>query len=198
MLRRDALGPRAYLSLMLINIVNQSGSRVPRVYVVDWLKRLEAHLPRAINPKRYRDRELTLVFLDVKAARKLNLQFRKRNYATDVLSFQGMDQETLGDLVICPEVIRRQAKEHGLLIREELGYMILHGVLHLLGYDHETDERDAKKMFRLQDAIFEKLLSAPGKKKSALHVESRVDRSINTRINRPITRPILRSIKGKT
>ena len=167
---------------MLINIVNQSASRVPRVYVLDWLKRLEAILARTINPKRYRNRELTLVFLDVKAARRLNLKFRKRNYATDILSFQGMDQETLGDLVICAEVIRRQAREHGLLIREELGYMILHGVLHLLGYDHETSERDAKKMFKFQDAIFEELLSPPRKKRATPR----------------LTRPIVKGIKRKT
>ena len=69
-----------------------------------------------------------------------------------------MDDESLGDLVICLDVIKRQAKEHGLTVQEELGYMVLHGFLHLLGYDHEANVRDAKKMFTLQDDLFEKLL----------------------------------------
>jgi probable rRNA maturation factor len=63
-------------------------------------------------------------------------------------------------LAIAPEVIKRQAKEHGLLFREELGYMVLHGFLHLLGYDHETSERDARVMFKLQDQLFEEILAA--------------------------------------
>ncbi len=149
-------------------MVNQSGQSVSRIFVMDWLLRIEKLAAETINPKRYQRKELTVVFLDADAAQKLNRQFRKRDYASDVLSFQGMDEETLGDLVICVDVIKRQAKEHGLKIHEELGYMILHGFLHLLGYDHETNERDAKKMFALQDKLFEKLLANPQAAKGAV------------------------------
>ena len=109
--------------------------------------------------KKLRGKELVVAFLDPGPARKLNKQFRQKDYATDVLSFGAEgDPAALGELVICPQVIVRQAKEHGLSVREELAYMVLHGVLHLLGFDHETSERDAKKMFKLQDGLFEKLL----------------------------------------
>jgi ssRNA-specific RNase YbeY (16S rRNA maturation enzyme) len=56
-------------------------------------------------------------------------------------------------------VIARQAREHGLLVREELGYMIIHGFLHLLGYDHERSKVEEKRMFLIQDRLFDHLLS---------------------------------------
>ena len=87
----------------------------------------------------------------------LNLQFRKKNYATDVLSFESADPECLGELVLCPEVLKRQAGEHKLSFKMELTYMFIHGVLHLLGYDHEQGEKQAQAMFELQDRFFERL-----------------------------------------
>jgi len=74
------------------------------------------------------------------------------------LSFPGDEsQGSLGELILCPQVLKAQAKEHDFSFQEELGYMIIHGVLHLLGYDHEKTSHQAKKMFRLQDQIFDKL-----------------------------------------
>ncbi len=87
----------------------------------------------------------------------MNHEFRGKDYATDVLSFDSLEPTSLGELVLCPEVLKRQAQEHGLTYQQELGYMLLHGVLHLLGYDHETNPKDAEKMFALQDAVFETL-----------------------------------------
>jgi probable rRNA maturation factor len=101
--------------------------------------------------------ELTLIFLDPGPAKKINGYFRKKNYATDILSFPG-DGKTLGELVICPQVIKKQAKEHSLTFEQELAYMFLHGVLHLLGHDHEKSKSAAKKMFKIQDEVFELIL----------------------------------------
>jgi probable rRNA maturation factor len=151
---------------MHLTVINQSGRPVPRKFLATWVKRMEREAARQISPKRFRGRELVIVFVDAKEQRRLNKTYRGKNYATDVLSFESMDPVgdsagdlgTLGELVICPEVISRQAKEHGLLVREELGYMVLHGFLHLLGYDHEKSEREAKRMFQLQDEMFERLL----------------------------------------
>ncbi len=82
----------------------------------------------------------------------------KKNKPTDVLSFDPIEPDDLGELVLCPSVLRKQAKEHKLKYEIELGYMVIHGVLHLLGYDHEKTEKEAKKMFRLQDLVFDALL----------------------------------------
>lgn len=99
---------------------------------------------------------LTVVFLDSAAAKKMNQKFRGKNYATDVLSFAG-DQESLGELIMCPQVLTKQAKEHGHSFKAELGYMLIHGVLHLLGYDHEKSKKEATVMFQIQDQVFDRL-----------------------------------------
>ena len=101
--------------------------------------------------------ELTIVFLDSTPARKLNKIYRKKNYATDILSFEGASPLELGELVICPQVLQKQAKEHDLSFKAELAYMLIHGVLHLLGYDHERSATEAKKMFQIQDQLFDRL-----------------------------------------
>ena len=72
--------------------------------------------------------------------RKLNLQFRGKDYATDVLSFPaGAGYPSLGDLAISAARARAQAREFGHTTEDELRILMLHGVLHLLGMDHETD-----------------------------------------------------------
>lgn len=139
-------------------IVNNSGHPVPHVFLHKWIKRLDRLAAQEMAAELYRRRELVLAFVAEDEARRLNQAFRGKNYATDVLSFQSDDPSVLGELVICPQVISRQAREHGLLVREELGYMVLHGFLHLLGFDHEKNERQAKRMFAIQDRLFERLL----------------------------------------
>lgn len=149
---------------MLLIVVNESKHAVPRKFIQVWMESLtQALKKRRVLKANQGNRELTLVFLDKKPAQKINHEFRGKDYATDVLSFDSMDPSSLGELVLCPEVLKRQAKEHKLTYQQELGYMLLHGVLHLLGYDHETNERDAKKMFKLQDEVFEELLRVNSK-----------------------------------
>lgn len=149
---------------MTLTIVNQSGRAVPKAFLRDWVKRMNRLAAKKINPRKFQKKELVIAFLPEDEARKLNFTYRQKDYATDVLSFESEDPSSLGELVICPEVISRQAKEHGLLVREELGYMVLHGFLHLLGFDHEKSEREAKKMFTLQDELFDKLLRKTSEK----------------------------------
>ncbi|MDZ4677863.1 MAG: rRNA maturation RNase YbeY [Oligoflexia bacterium] len=101
---------------------------------------------------------LSLVFLDTLAARKLNKKFRQKDYATDILSFASEEKGMgLGELVFCEPVLRRQAKEHRLSFKQEMDYLLIHGFLHLLGYDHEKSRKDEVKMMRLQDKLFKRL-----------------------------------------
>lgn len=140
------------MSLSSPILVNQSTVPMPKVFLKSWTKKLERELKRW---KLEVDGELTIVFLNPVEAQKLNRQYRKRNYPTDVLSF--LDHEGLGDLVICPQVVAKQAKENQHSFKDELGYMVVHGVLHLLGFDHEKSKQKARVMYQIQDAIFEKL-----------------------------------------
>jgi probable rRNA maturation factor len=152
---------------MNVLIVNESEHSVPRKFVQAWVDDVVAELKkRKIVSAVQTKKELTLVFLDKKPAQKINFEFRGKDYATDVLSFDSMDPTSFGELVMCPEVLKRQSKEHKLSYAEELGYMLLHGILHLLGYDHEKSEAEAAEMFGLQDAIFERLLKKVASKKA--------------------------------
>lgn len=145
---------------MNVLVVNQSSVRQPRQFISRWIHAVEKELLRKkVIQKSHCKMDLTLVFLDIKAAKKMNFEFRQKNYATDVLSFDSIETGSLGELVMCPQVLRRQAIENGHSYQVEIGYMILHGILHLLGYDHEISEKEAKIMFEIQDTVFEKLLS---------------------------------------
>ena len=143
--------------MLKVSVINRSGRAVPRKFLERWGVRM-ARLAARRGLKGFEKKELVIAFVGLEEARGLNREFRRRDYATDVLSFESVDPDGLGELVICPQVIARQAREHGLLVREELGYMVLHGFLHLLGHDHEKSKRAAQRMFALQDGIFDEML----------------------------------------
>ncbi len=93
-------------------------------------------------------------FISDTEMQELNLKYRNKDKTTDVLSFSYMDDErseTLGDVVISFEQVKRQ-QEDG--VEQEIVMLIIHGVLHVIGYDHEEDA-DAKEMFPLQDGIYD-------------------------------------------
>ena len=138
-------------------IVNRSKRRMPKRFLEDWVRLLAREIRDDVDETAWIKKEIGLVFLDVTQARALNKTYRGKDYATDVLSFEGDAEETLGELVICPDVIERQAEEHGLKFREELGYMVIHGLLHLLGFEHERGGAAAKRMYAIQDRVFERL-----------------------------------------
>jgi len=100
-----------------------------------------------------REREPTIVFVSDPAIRKLNHQFRGKNYATDVLSFPAQHERfekqlntNLGEVVISLDRAAVQAKENGLTFANEVEQLILHGLLHLSGYDHETDKGEMNRL----------------------------------------------------
>lgn len=155
---------------MKLMLVNQSEVEISEAFLTKWTESVGAELTKnkIWTPEQSR-LELTVVCLDATAAKKINWQFRGKDYATDVLSFESMEAGSLGELVICPQVLQKQAEEHKQTFNLEMGYMILHGILHLLGHDHEKSEDAAAKMFKIQDDIFDKLRRSetPAKKTAA-------------------------------
>ncbi|KXU34838.1 rRNA maturation RNase YbeY [Ventosimonas gracilis] len=94
--------------------------------------------------------ELEISLLDEEPARAINMAFRGRDYATNVLSFPfeplpGVDLPILGELILCPAVIEREAIEQGKSAQAHWAHLLIHGCLHLLGYDHEQ-ELQAQRM----------------------------------------------------
>jgi len=109
--------------------------------------------------------EVSISFMNAEEIQALNRDYRGKDASTDVLSFPinaalsiGPNRP-LGDIVICMEVAQQQAVEYGHSLERELAFLVVHGMLHLLGYDHETPEDEAK-MCAAQDEILQ-LLSLP-------------------------------------
>lgn len=93
-----------------------------------------------------RGREFAVVVASDAALRRANAQFRAKRSATDVLSFPDGAQGRLGDILISAQRAQRQAREYGHRVEDELKLLILHGLLHLLGYDHESDQGDMRRV----------------------------------------------------
>ena len=108
------------------------------------------------------DAELSLVLIGNSEMRKLNAKYRRKDYPTDVLSFPMEDAgmpaaRLLGDVIISVEKAREQAKQRGRTPDQELATLLIHGLVHLLGYDHERSAKDARAMKRLEDKIYRQL-----------------------------------------
>jgi len=100
-----------------------------------------------------RDAQVTVRIVDSAEGRALNRNFRGRNYATNVLTFRMRDRPRLaGDLALCAPVIAREARAQGKSLAAHYAHLVVHGILHLQGHDHES-ERDARRMERRETRI---------------------------------------------
>ncbi|MBL4941681.1 MAG: rRNA maturation RNase YbeY [Colwellia sp.] len=108
--------------------------------------------------------ELTLRLVNCDESQQLNKKYRQKDKATNVLSFpfevpKGIDLNLLGDLVICTQVVEQEAKAQNKAIFDHWAHMVIHGCLHLLGYDHINDN-DAFEMEALEVEILAQLTIA--------------------------------------
>ena len=109
-------------------------------------KAWETFAARAVTAVGNAESSATIAFVSDKTIRQLNRQFRGIDKATDVLSFPADDETNLGDVAISVDTAAAQAKENGLTFEEEVAQLILHGLLHLSGYDHETDNGEMNRL----------------------------------------------------
>jgi probable rRNA maturation factor len=103
----------------------------------------------------FADAELTLRFVDAEEGRALNRSYRGKDYATNVLTFayaESEDDPVSGDIVLCCPVVEREAGEQGKPLEAHYAHLIVHGVLHAQGYDHE-DEDEAKEMEGIETEV---------------------------------------------
>ncbi|SDB97335.1 rRNA maturation RNase YbeY [Acinetobacter boissieri] len=112
------------------------------------------------------DCDIGIACVDLDESHELNLQYRQKDKPTNVLSFpsevpeevlEQLDCMPLGDLVICIPVVLEEAKNQKKTAIHHFTHMLVHGVLHLLGYDHEISEADAEEMEQLEIEILQKL-----------------------------------------
>lgn len=144
---------------MNVEIINRTRTRVPKSFILSWIDKVEKELLRQKTTfkKSQRHLDLTIAFVTDQQMKMINKKFRKKNKVTDILSFSSTLPNHLGELILSPNLVKKQARDVKLPFRMELGYLLLHGILHLLGYDHEKKDSDAKKMFKIQDTIFKRL-----------------------------------------
>ena len=123
-----------------------------------------AGLPSAASLKRWasaaleRDVAATLRFVGLAEGRTLNAVYRGKDYATNVLTFVYDDAVPLaGDVVLCAPVLRREAREGGRTLRAHCAHLLVHGLLHLLGYDHERSIAEARRMQRKERTLLRAL-----------------------------------------
>jgi probable rRNA maturation factor len=104
--------------------------------------------------------ELTIRFVDAEEGRVLNREYRDKDYATNVLTFaysEDQDAEvTQADIILCTDVLQREAQEQKISLESHAAHLVVHGVLHAQGYDHESDE-EAAEMEQLEIEILASL-----------------------------------------
>ncbi|MDY7539046.1 rRNA maturation RNase YbeY [Undibacterium sp. RTI2.1] len=123
--------------------------------------RLKENLPRpllrkAIQAALFAPAELTLRFVDAEEGQTLNRDYRGKDYATNVLTFAYTEDEdaevTQADIIFCTDVLLSEAQQQKKSVEEHAVHLVVHGVLHAQGYDHETDE-EAEEMEALEIEI---------------------------------------------
>ncbi len=126
----------------MVEVVNRQRGR--RIDAQTWA----AFATKALDAIGNGGSSATIAFVSDKNIRKLNRQFRNVDKATDVLSFPAGDEEetNLGDIAISVDTAAVQAKENSLTFKNEIAQLILHGLLHLSGYDHETDHGEMNRL----------------------------------------------------
>jgi probable rRNA maturation factor len=126
---------------------------------------LQEALPRPLLRKTvqaclFAPAELTLRFVDAEEGRTLNRDYRGKDYATNVLTFAYTEDEeaetTQADIILCTEVLVKEAQEQKKTVQAHALHLVVHGVLHAQGYDHENDE-EAEEMEALEIEILEGL-----------------------------------------
>lgn len=119
-------------------------------------------LRKSLEELKLSNREVSVLLVNNREMQKLNRQYRGKKRPTDVLSFSqepNKKEVLLGDIVIAIPIARKQAKEHRHSLQRECAVLAVHGLLHLLGYDHEKP-RDAKTMFAKQNKLLSRVARA--------------------------------------
>jgi probable rRNA maturation factor len=123
----------------------------------------EAMLQRWVEAALLGPAELSIRFVDAQEGLALNRQYRGKDYPTNVLTFAynegeelGEDDPTQADIILCTDVLLREAEEQGKTVEEHAAHLVVHGVLHAQGYDHEHDE-EAEEMEQFERDIMEVL-----------------------------------------
>lgn len=155
---------------MEVSIINNSIEKIDKEALIEWVKQVCNELKSNNNISALElDKSLTVVFVDKKEIKRLNTAFRKKESVTDILSFAPLEENSLGELVVCLSVVFSK-KIDGFSETQWLYYLLIHGILHLLGFEHEheKEEDSSNLMYQIQDEAFEKLMLTNKAKRKVL------------------------------
>ncbi len=119
---------------------------LPRTLIRRWVQ------AALLNPA-----QLTIRFVDTEEGRALNRDYRGKDYATNVLTFDYDNELIFADIILCTDVLLSEAQEQGKTLVEHAAHLIVHGVLHAQGYDHEESQQAQDEMEALEIGILAKL-----------------------------------------
>jgi len=139
--------------MVVLDINNQTKFKVPQKKIAEIFSKAQNKL------KIKKTQRLSFAYVSPQRIRKLNAQYRQKDYVTDVLSFAEdnkvvLPEDSIGEIIICPVRAAKQAREFKHSFDDEILKLSLHGYLHILGYDHETDA-EAKEMESWENKILE-------------------------------------------
>ena len=133
---------------MKVNIINKYDE-------VSYNEVIEKVLKNGFNILNKRDYGINIILVSSNEIKELNKTYREKDYETDVLTFPDGYLNSLGDVFVSIPKVVEQSTEYGHSFERELGFLVVHGLLHTLGYDHENEE-DEKVMTDLQNRVLKK------------------------------------------
>ena len=123
----------------------------------EFLKKVAVGILKGEGKKDY---YLSVALVGLSRIKKLNKKYLNRDYGTDVLAFPETDKfpgiNNLGEIIICLQMVKKNAKRINTSFKEELARVLIHGILHLLGYDHEKSDKGAKVMEKKENYYLKK------------------------------------------
>jgi len=122
----------------MIEITNLTKQKINQDLLVKKVKQV-------LQSEKAKNQNISICLVSCAKIKELNKRFRNKNKATDVLTFPELD------ILICPNVVKENARRQGLAFERELCRVVIHGVLHFLGYDHEKTAREAKEMNKREE-----------------------------------------------
>jgi len=125
----------------MVAVNNLSGLTVDKVFI----KKIAEVV---LQGEKKISQDISIVLVDADKMKALNQQYRRKNRPTDVLTFPELD------IVICPKVVKENAKSAQSTFKAELARVVIHGILHFLDYDHETGEKEAEEMRNKEERYY--------------------------------------------
>lgn len=136
----------------MIEINNLANFRVDKKFFTGVAKKV-------LSGENKRKENLSVAFVSPDEIQKLNAKYRKKNKPTDVLSFEKVSQfkDEFSEVVICPKVVKENTADSPLSLKREMAKVLIHGILHILGHDHEKSEKEAALMADKEKKYFSKI-----------------------------------------